>query len=164
MSKSALGLLTLVVAVLLGVGVGGCGTQPRGSASGLIPSLADVHPCDPAALGATATGAGAGGVFRGPGGVTFNCATLSVPLDHAGLWAAPQQGGRLSLQVVMADNTTAPRGVLVWLVGGSGVPGVGLTAAIAHQFDPAVLREYRLVLFSARGTGTGALRCPHCSR
>jgi pimeloyl-ACP methyl ester carboxylesterase len=60
----------------------------------------------------------------------------------------------------MADNTTAPRGVLVWLVGGPGAPGVGLTAVIAHQFDPAVLRDYRLVLFSSRGTGTGALHCP----
>ncbi|MGB8199395.1 MAG: alpha/beta fold hydrolase, partial [Pseudonocardiaceae bacterium] len=48
--------------------------------------------------------------------------------------------------------------VLVWLVGGPGEPGVGLTAVIARQFDPAVLRDYRLVLFSSRGTG--ALQCP----
>jgi pimeloyl-ACP methyl ester carboxylesterase len=60
----------------------------------------------------------------------------------------------------MADNAAAPRGVLVWLVGGPGEPGVGLTAVIARQFDPAVLRDYRLVLFSPRGTGAGALRCP----
>ncbi|MDQ4092010.1 MAG: alpha/beta hydrolase [Actinomycetota bacterium] len=83
-----------------------------------------------------------------------------MPLDHPGLRAAPRQPGQLSLQVAMADNTTAPRGVLVWLVGGPGVPGVGLTAVIAHQFDPAVLRDYRLVLFSSRGTGAGALQCP----
>lgn len=152
--------VVVVVAVLLGVGVGGCGTQSRGSVSEPIPALAGVHPCDPAALGATAPGAGAGGVFRGPGGVTFSCATLSVPLDHAGLRAAPQQPGQLALQVAMADNTAAPRGVLVWLVGGPGAPGVGSTAVIAQQFDPAVLRDYRLVLFSARGTGTGALQCP----
>jgi pimeloyl-ACP methyl ester carboxylesterase len=147
----------LVVAVLMsvGVGMGGCGPQPRGSVSEPTPALAGVHPCEPVALGA-----GAGSVFRGPGGVTFSCATLSVPLDHAGLRAAPQQGGQLSLQVAMADNTTAPRGVLVWLVGGPGEPGVGLTAVIARQFDPVVLRDYRLVLFSARGTGTGALQCP----
>src|SRR5919206_4780800 len=60
----------------------------------------------------------------------------------------------------MADNVAAPRGVLVWLVGGPGAPGVGLPAVIARQFDPEVLRNYRLVLFSARGTGPGALRCP----
>jgi pimeloyl-ACP methyl ester carboxylesterase len=60
----------------------------------------------------------------------------------------------------MADNTTAPRGVLIWLVGGPGEPGVALTAVIAHQFDPAVLRDYRLVMISSRGTGDGALQCP----
>lgn len=60
----------------------------------------------------------------------------------------------------MADNTAAPRGVLIWLVGGPGEPGVGLTAVIAHQFDPAVLRDYRLVMISSRGTGDGALQCP----
>jgi hypothetical protein len=47
----------------------------------------------------------------------------------------------------MADNITAPRGVLVWLVGGPGAAGVGLTAVIAGQLDPEVLRAYRLVVF-----------------
>ncbi|MGB6160976.1 MAG: hypothetical protein WBF75_00050 [Pseudonocardiaceae bacterium] len=56
------------------------------------PALASAHPCDPAALGATTPG-----MFRGPGSVTFNCATLSVPLDHARLRAAPPQPGQLSL-------------------------------------------------------------------
>ncbi|MGH3866419.1 MAG: alpha/beta fold hydrolase [Pseudonocardiaceae bacterium] len=150
----------VVVAMLMGVGVGvgSCGAQPRGPVSEPTPALAGVHPCDPAALGATTPGASS--VFRGPGGVTFSCATLSVPLDHAGLRAAPPQSGQLSLQVAMADNTTAPRGVLVWLVGGPGEPGVGLTAVITRQFDPAVLRDYRLVMISSRGTGTGALQCP----
>ncbi|MGH3833256.1 MAG: alpha/beta fold hydrolase [Pseudonocardiaceae bacterium] len=156
------GRAVVVAALLIGAGVGGCGTQPRGSVSAPAPALAGVHSCAPAALGATAPGAG--GLYHGPGGVTFSCATLSVPLDHAGLRAGPQRPGRLSLRVAMADNTTAPRGVLVWLVGGPGEPGVGLTAVIARQFDPAVLRDYRLVLFSARGTGTGALRCPQLQR
>ena len=150
----------ITVAVLMGVFVGGCGTQPRGPVSEPTPALAGVHPCDPAALGAPAPGAGTDGLFRGPGGVTFSCAMLTVPLDHAGLRAPPQQPGQLSLPVAMADNVTAPRGVLVWLVGGPGAPGVGLTAVIARQFDPEVLRNYRLVLFSARGTGPGALHCP----
>lgn len=154
----------LVVAALVGVAVGGCGAQPRATMSESAPVLAGVRPCDPAALGASTPHDRAGGPFRGPGGVTFSCATLTVPLDHAGLRAAPGQPGQLSLQVAMADNTTAPRGVLVWLVGGPGVPGVGLTAVIAHQFDPAVLRDYRLVLLSSRGTGAGALQCPELSR
>jgi pimeloyl-ACP methyl ester carboxylesterase len=150
----------MVIAALIGVAVGGCGNQPRATMSESAPALAGVHPCDPAALGATTPHDRAGDPFRGPGGVTFSCATLTVPLDHSGLRAAPRQPGQLSLQVAMADNATAPRGVLVWLVGGPGAPGVGLTAVIAHQFDPAVLRDYRLVLFSSRGTGAGALHCP----
>jgi len=159
--RSALDRRAVVaVAVLMGVFVGGCGIQPRGPVSEPTPALAGVHPCDPAALGAPAPSAGPDGLFRGPGGVTFSCAMLTVPLDHAGLRAPPQQPGQLSLPVAMADSVTAPRGVLVWLVGGPGAPGVGLTAVIARQFDPEVLRNYRLVLFSARGTGPGALRCP----
>jgi pimeloyl-ACP methyl ester carboxylesterase len=145
----------VVAAVLIGLGAVGCGTAPRGSVSEPASELTGVHPCDPAALGATAPGP-----FRDSVGDTFSCATLSVPLDHAGLRAAPQQSGQLSLQVAMADNTTAPRGVLMWLVGGPGEPGVGLTAVIARQFDPAVLRDYRLVMISSRGTGAGALQCP----
>jgi pimeloyl-ACP methyl ester carboxylesterase len=147
--------VVVVAAVLIGLGAGGCGTSPRGSVSEPTAELTGVHPCDPIALGATAPGP-----FRDSAGVTFSCATLSVPLDHAGLRAAPQQPGQLSLQVAMADNTTAPRGVLMWLVGGPGEPGVGLTAVIARQFDPAVLRDYRLVMISSRGTGAGALQCP----
>ncbi|MCA1694082.1 MAG: hypothetical protein LC749_04760, partial [Actinobacteria bacterium] len=138
--------VVMVIAALIGVAVAGCGAQPRETMSESAPALVGVHACDPAALGATTPRDRAGGPFRGPGGVTFSCATLTVPLDHAGLRAAPRQPGQLSLQVAMADNTAAPRGVLVWLVGGPGVPGVGLTAVIAHQFDPAVLRDYRLVL------------------
>jgi pimeloyl-ACP methyl ester carboxylesterase len=154
----------VIVAALIGASVSGCGAQTGETVSGPPPALAGVHPCEAAALGATAPRDHAGGLFRGPGGVTFSCATLTVPLDHAGLREAPQQPGQLSLQVAMADNATAPRGVLVWLVGGPGEPGVGLTAVIARQFDPAVLRDYRLVLFSSRGTGTGtgtgAVHCP----
>ena len=160
-SRSILGrCAVVVVAALMDAIVDGCGAQPRETGSAPPPALVGVHPCEAAALGATASRGRAGSVFRGPGGVTFSCATLTVPLDHAGLRGAPQQPGQLSLQVAMADNTAAPRGVLVWLVGGPGAPGVGLTAVIARQFDPAVLRDYRLVLFSSRGTGSGALHCP----
>jgi pimeloyl-ACP methyl ester carboxylesterase len=164
-ARSALGrCVVMVIAALIGVVVGGCGAEPQAAMPESSPALAGVHPCDPAALGVTVPGDRAGGRFRGPGGVTFSCATLTVALDHAGLRVGPHQLGQLSLQVAMADNATAPRGVLVWLVGGPGAPGVGLTAVIAHQFDPAVLRDYRLVLFSSRGTGAGALQCPQLQR
>ena len=148
------------IAMLLAVWVGGCGIQSREPVSQPPPALVGLHPCDPAAVGASAPDIGPGGRFRGPGGVTFSCATLTVPVDHPGLRAARRHPGQLSLSVAMSDNTAAPRGVLVWLVGGPGTPGVGLTAVIARQFDPEVLRTYRLVLFSGRGTGPGALRCP----
>jgi hypothetical protein len=110
--------VVMVVAALIGVAVGGCGAQPPETMSESAPALAGVHPCDPAALGATTARDRAGDPFRGPGGVTFSCATLTVPLDHAGLRTGSHQPGQLSLQVAVADNTTAPRGVLVWLVGG----------------------------------------------
>jgi len=64
------------------------------------------------------------------------------------------------LDVSVANNVRAPRGVLLWLVGGPGEPGVPLTADITSGFEPAVLRDYRLVFLSGRGTGHNALRCP----
>jgi pimeloyl-ACP methyl ester carboxylesterase len=150
----------VATAVLIAVWVGGCGIQSREPVPQPPPALIGLHPCEPAALGASAPNVGAGDQFRGPGGVTFSCATLTVPVDHPGLRAAPRYPGQLSLPVAISDNAAAPRGVLVWLVGGPGTPGVGLTAVIARQFDPEVLRTYRLVLFSGRGTGPGALHCP----
>ncbi|MGH3669427.1 MAG: alpha/beta hydrolase, partial [Pseudonocardiaceae bacterium] len=94
-----------------------------------------------------------------PGGTAFHCATLTVPLDH-GLLPRPRVAGQLSLEVAMTGNAHAPRGVLVWLTGGPGGPGVPLAATVANQLDPAVLRDYRLVMINQRGTGPGALRCP----
>jgi pimeloyl-ACP methyl ester carboxylesterase len=64
----------------------------------------------------------------------------------------------------MTDTPKPPRGVLVWLVGGPGTPGARIAADIASQFDPAVLRDYQLVLLSGRGTGPGALQCPELQR
>lgn len=45
--------VVMVVAALIGVAVGGCEAQPHGTMSESAPALAGVHPCDPAALGAT---------------------------------------------------------------------------------------------------------------
>ncbi|QNE18729.1 alpha/beta hydrolase [Kribbella qitaiheensis] len=85
----------------------------------------------------------------------FTCTTLRVPLDHH------QPGGKaLDLAVVVADNADAPRGVLLMLTGGPGQPGVGLLARVRTYLDPAVLREYRLVMFDQRGTGTPGINCP----
>jgi pimeloyl-ACP methyl ester carboxylesterase len=88
----------------------------------------------------------------------FSCGSLSVRLDPFG--SAP---GRLSLRVAMSDVATAPRGVLVFLTGGPGQPGVPFAPRLAGRLGPA-LRGYRLVMFDQRGTGAGALDCPALQR
>ncbi len=85
----------------------------------------------------------------------FVCSTLAVPLDHSG-----HTPGTLSLQVAAADNVKAPRGVLLFLTGGPGQPGVPFVPRIASRIAP-VLEDYRLVMFDQRGTGQfGAINCP----
>lgn len=79
----------------------------------------------------------------------FTCTTLQVPLDHS-----QSSGKTLDLAVAEADNADAPRGVLLMLTGGPGQPGVPLLARVRTYLDPAVLREYRLVTYNQRGTGS----------
>lgn len=151
----------MVFAVLLGVcisvGLSACGTQSRAPASDPTPVLSNAHPCAQPVTSTKAPGPDAGS----PGSVTFSCATLTVALDHAGLHPGPKSPGQLSLQVAMADNAHAPRGVLIFLTGGPGQPGVPAATRVANQLlDPAVVRDYRLVLIDQRGTGGGALQCP----
>lgn len=98
--------------------------------------------------------AGLRGAGPCPGMPGFSCGSLSVRLDPFG--SAP---GRLSLRVAMSDVASAPRGVLVFLTGGPGQPGVPFAPRLAGRLGPA-LRGYRLVTFDQRGTGPGALDCP----
>lgn len=84
----------------------------------------------------------------------FTCRYLTVPLDRSG--ARP---GTLRLKVAAANNTGAPRGVLLLLTGGPGQPGVPFAARLSAILS-AVTRDYRLVLFDQRGTGDQALNCP----
>ena len=85
----------------------------------------------------------------------FTCSTLAVPLDHSG-----RIPGTLRLQVAAAGNTNAPQGVLLFLTGGPGQPGVPFLPRIASRIAP-VLTDYRLVMFDQRGTGQfGAINCP----
>jgi pimeloyl-ACP methyl ester carboxylesterase len=90
----------------------------------------------------------------GPGASVFTCETLQVPLDHAG-----QAGGTLALAVGMDTARAAPRGILLFLTGGPGQPGVSLLIRIRTALR-AELAGYRLVMFDQRGTGAGALDCP----
>jgi pimeloyl-ACP methyl ester carboxylesterase len=141
--RTARAALALFVCLLLCL-VSGCAPtiHPPGT-------LADDHPCTAGDVGADNS--------------RMTCATLTVPLDH-GLFSQVRVPGQLALPVAMTGNPTAPRGVLVWLVGGPGSPGAAMAAEIAAQFDPAVLREYRLVVMSGRGTGPTALRCAGLQR
>ncbi|GAA5163370.1 hypothetical protein GCM10023321_50110 [Pseudonocardia eucalypti] len=75
-------------------------------------------------------------VFTRPDDLAFQCATFSVPLDH-GLLGGQRQPGRLELPVAVAGNSTAPKGVLMWLVVGSGEPGVRLTAENRQAIRPS---------------------------
>ena len=111
------------------------GSAPAGQGPALnLAGLQDVRPC--------------------PAAPAFSCGALSVRLDPSG--SAP---GRLSLQVAVYDVAAAPRGVLLFLTGGPGQPGVPFAARIAGLLGPA-LRDYRLVMFDQRGTGADALNCP----
>jgi pimeloyl-ACP methyl ester carboxylesterase len=89
-----------------------------------------------------------------PRATGFTCSTLVVPLDHDG-----QRPGALKLQVAAAANDMAPRGVLLFLTGGPGQPGVPAAPKLAKVLGGA-LSDYRLVVYDQRGTGSGALECP----
>lgn len=100
------------------------------------PRLADPHPC-----------------AQQPG---FTCSTLTVPLDHRG-----RVPGTLTLQVAAADNVRAPKGVLLFLTGGPGQPGVPYITRIANMRLPELAKSYRFVMLDQRGTGApGAIDCP----
>jgi pimeloyl-ACP methyl ester carboxylesterase len=109
---------------------------PAGSAGG--PRLEGAHPCPDA-----------------PG---FTCSTLVVPLDHSG--SVP---GRLRLRVAASTDVHAPHGVLLFLTGGPGQPGVPFVGRLAGRLG-AVTSGYRLVVVDQRGTGAGALDCPALQR
>jgi pimeloyl-ACP methyl ester carboxylesterase len=108
---------------------------PAFASHGTHPALTDRHPC--------------------PDRPGFTCATLVVPLDHRG-----HDPGTLSLQVAVADNVDAPKGVLLFLSGGPGQPGMFLTSRVPARL-PALVQQFRLVVIDQRGTGDlGAINCP----
>jgi pimeloyl-ACP methyl ester carboxylesterase len=99
------------------------------------PALAGPHPCS--------------------GQPGFTCSFLTVPLDHR------RPGtGTLRLQVATADNAGAPKGVLLFLTGGPGQPGVPFIGGITGRM-PELAKDYRFVMVDQRGTGEfGAVDCP----
>jgi pimeloyl-ACP methyl ester carboxylesterase len=136
-----------VIGVLLAAALSGCGggdarqdtrAQSTARPAAPAPRLSASRPCSQA---------------RG-----FTCSTLRVPLDHSG-----RSPGSLDLAVAVADNADAPRGVLLDLTGGPGQGGVDFVSRVRARM-PAVVREYRLVMFDQRGTGEDALSCPALQR
>jgi pimeloyl-ACP methyl ester carboxylesterase len=109
------------------------------------------------AAGGASVSAGGGPTLGGaapcPTAAAYTCSTLVVPLDHSG-----SRKGTLRLAVAAADNTRAPRGVLLLITGGPGQPGVPALERIPKILG-AELRDYRIVVYDQRGTGAGALNC-----
>src|SRR5581483_302297 len=87
------------------------------------------------------------GVRPCPDAADFHCGSLSVRLDPSG--GAP---GQLSLRVAVSDVAAAPRGVLLFLTGGPGEPGIPFASRISGRLG-AALRGYRMVMLDQRGTG-----------
>jgi pimeloyl-ACP methyl ester carboxylesterase len=133
----------LVAVLALAASSAGCGAHHHSAVTRPAPVLSrallrDAHPC-PAQPG-------------------FTCSTLRVPLDHAG-----QAAGSLELAVGYTSARSAPRGVLLFLTGGPGQPGVPFLTRVSTKLR-AALAGYRLVMFDQRGTGAGALECPALQR
>jgi len=105
-----------------------------GSSAAQGPALTGSHPC--------------------PGAAGYTCSTLTVPLDRSG-----RVPGTLRLNVAAADDAKAARGVLLFLTGGPGQPGVAAIERIAARIAP-VLGSYRLVMIDQRGTGGTTILCP----
>ncbi|MFF3467173.1 alpha/beta fold hydrolase [Streptomyces sp. NPDC001984] len=113
---------------------------------------------DRAAAALAGGSGGLSGVAACPGLEGFSCGTLTVPLDHSG-----GVQDRLDLKVVMADNVKAPKGVLLFLTGGPGQPGVPFVEGLSKKLTP-LLKDYRLVMIDQRGTGASALQCPQLQK
>jgi pimeloyl-ACP methyl ester carboxylesterase len=106
--------------------------------SGPPPRIAGVRPC--------------------PKASRLACGALEVPLDHSG-----KAEGGLRLRVATTLRAKAPHGVLLFLTGGPGQPGVPFMRRVASRLRHE-LRGYQLVMFDQRGTGEDALRCPRLQR
>jgi pimeloyl-ACP methyl ester carboxylesterase len=89
-----------------------------------------------------------------PGSPGYTCSTLDVPLDRTG-----SRPGTLHLRVAAADNTRAPRGVLLVIAGGPGQPATPIIGRFAARALAVEQAAYRIVAYDQRGTGAGALAC-----
>jgi pimeloyl-ACP methyl ester carboxylesterase len=133
----------LPLAVALAASLAACGSQNHSASTTTTrpaerARLTGAHPC--------------------PRQSRFTCATLRVPLDHGG-----QARGTLALAVGTESPSAGRRGVLLFLTGGPGQPGIPFLTRISTRLR-AALSGYRLVMFDQWGTGAGALECPALQR
>lgn len=85
----------------------------------------------------------------------FECATLTVPLDRAGV--VP---GTIDLAIERLPSTTPDLPILIALAGGPGQSATAFASTFASVFA-AALHDHQLVVFDQRGTGrSGVLDCP----
>ena len=79
------------------------------------------------------------------------CATLEVPLDY------DRPGGRtIKIALLRVRAEGRPQGSLVVNPGGPGAPGTSYAAAASQVLGDALLRDYDVVGFDPRGTGSSA--------
>jgi pimeloyl-ACP methyl ester carboxylesterase len=146
----------LAVVALLAAGAAGCGggaKSPGTSTAALTTPTTTAAATAPARPAPRLTGA-----HRCPSAPGFRCYRLTVPLDRTG-----RVPGTLDLPVAATTNADAPRGVLVYLTGGPGQPGVPFASSVRQRFA-RLAGDYRFVVLDQRGTGATALRCPALQR
>jgi pimeloyl-ACP methyl ester carboxylesterase len=88
--------------------------------------------------------------------VSFDCATLTVPLDHD-----EPAGEQIDLAVARVEAAgAAPIGSLVFNPGGPGGSGVEFLTVATLLMPPAIAERFDLVSFDPRGVGAStALEC-----
>ncbi|MDC0770005.1 alpha/beta hydrolase [Streptomyces sp. HD] len=82
--------------------------------------------------------------------VTFQCATIKVPLDYS------RPGGKkldLAISRVKASSERERRGVLLLNPGGPGGPGLDMPQQLAGELPKSVKNRYDLIGFDPRGMG-----------
>jgi len=153
--------LTVAAAALLAITActsGSAATTPPGpSAGGTRPAPADGSTQDTGPIVPTSSTLhwhSCPAQLRAP-----DCTTLSVPLNYA------DPGGRhISIALDMVPATAPPsqqQGVLLVNPGGPGASGLPWAPILAQGLSPNVAREYDIVGFDPRGTGSSipALSC-----
>jgi pimeloyl-ACP methyl ester carboxylesterase len=95
-------------------------------------------------------------VGRAAPGMTYDCATISVPKD----WTAPDNGQKLELSLVRARSSKQTKRIGSLLINPGGPGGSGVDTAVYLSFGPAfgglpdeITQRFDLIGFDPRGAG-----------